>query len=1343
MTDRSSSGGAAAARGTGAEPRIFSWLAAHALAAEPLPGDEWVPDARITDIGMQTAKKMDDVEFLTGRGGHVFIQSKNSLRLVASEDSDLGEAVGQAVQQYLAGTGSRGIEESRDRLVIVTDGGASQPVRRHLAQVVDRLATLPVTSKAEEVCRSEDDRKALRILQSHIERSWIAQTGRKLCETDLRALFRVLRVRVLQLGKGEPNRVTAESLLRRVLVDPERASTAFELLRSLGQDGNERQRWNRRQDLIQALEHEGCVLTEGAREESSQGIQRMLVAQERAAEFFANPLIERRLMVASDVYVRQVFSSPRTTDEDADDTRAGSMPPAGFEASAPQPIQAVLSGPGARHLLVFGVPGVGKSTLTLQETARLARQALGREPRQAGALLPLRVSAADLAASDGSWSTRLWESAMRLLASNLDRRLPADLLSAGDVQWLVMIDGLDEVTDPSSRSTVVKTLARRARQDSRMRLLITTRPLPADQVTLLQQSGFDAYELQPFDHERLTEFANKWFKAPEVASRFLSQVGRAGLHELVRVPLLATVAAILHEQEPQRPLPANRYALYEQYRSHLRQKRTAAARERGKRALAADELDRRMDELLQHLAQIQITRTAPDLLVAARRWTQTEIGMRETVSTPGWPELVAEALTDTGFLVRVGSGVRFVHASFAEHLAAEAEAERLPEQFDADDPDWQAALGRAVRAQSRAADSVHLPGDEDVARAVLVHYTYQRPGPGAALGSRLQHGGSLGRLLAGHLLAEGGLLADGAVEEPLITQFLDQLRDAVHRHEDDLQEWFRIAGYLRAAPVTEYFRTLAQDRREPAYERIQAARALAVHHPDCSARALRALAEDEATDPNMLGWVAQLLHEADSTQTEYAAGVLHRMLARPSVAPESRRGAAETLASFGGTYLEQAAMLLTAMATDPTATVSDRLDAARMLRPLGPAFSTQATRALRAIYQQRDADGFIIAGALRELSVLDPDFTDAQAEGFLAELESTTDCPEVVRGDVLWLTASGPRHTEATAAALRTMIANPHVSDATRQTAEDELRRLLPSESTRVVPSDRSVPFPASISTQPPAQLCRVLADPEEDDSRRLDAARELSEWGPAEQERAAAALRGTLAVASTSHDLYTTALVMDELGRVYTPEAASILKRLITDPGMPHQDRIHAARTLIDLGPQYAEEAAGVLQTIIANAATNPDSRRDAIQTMGFFRPEFAPRAAAYLRSLMAAPTTAVPSEHRSICAEALGHLGPLWAQEAARTLRQTIERDSAPGTERLDCATSLAELGYQYRVEAIAFLRTFMTDRTQLDDDRFRASLDLYDLAEEYGHETAQVLRETAPEFYAALVRPPGHDD
>ncbi|MET8454691.1 hypothetical protein, partial [Streptomyces sp. NPDC005209] len=232
----------------------------------------------------------------------------------------------------------------------------------------------------------------------------------------------------------------------------------------------------------------------------------------------------------------------------------------------------------------------------------------------------------------------------------------------------------------------------------------------------------------------------------------------------------------------------------------------------------------------------------------------------------------------------------------------------------------------------------------------------------------------------------------------------------------------------------------------------------------------------------------------------------------------------------------------------------------RLLRPLDP---TQARTALQAIYWHRDADEFIIAGALQKPSVLDPDFTDAQAEGFLAELESATDRLESVRVGVTWLTASGPHHTEATAAALRTVIANPHTKDRTRQTAEDQLRRLLPSESTAAVPNNRLAPIPAGITPNPAAQLRRVLANPEQDSTSRLDAARELSEWEPTEQERAAAALRNALAEARMAPDLHTTALVMDELGRVYTPEAASILKRMITDPAAPKRDRIQAARTV------------------------------------------------------------------------------------------------------------------------------------------------------------------------------------
>ena len=62
-----------------------------------------------------------------------------------------------------------------------------------------------------------------------------------------------------------------------------------------------------------------------------------------------------------------------------------------------------------------------------------------------------------------------------------------------------MIDGLDEITDPGRRSALISQLAARTRdQDTELRLLITTRPLPGAELDNFQGSTVGQYHLEPF-----------------------------------------------------------------------------------------------------------------------------------------------------------------------------------------------------------------------------------------------------------------------------------------------------------------------------------------------------------------------------------------------------------------------------------------------------------------------------------------------------------------------------------------------------------------------------------------------------------------------------------------------------------------------------------------------------------------------------------------------------------------------------------------------------------------------------------------------------------------------------
>ncbi|MFF9800839.1 NACHT domain-containing protein [Streptomyces rochei] len=1341
MSTRSSAGGAGAARGTGNEPRIFAWFAAHALARQRLP--EWLaPNARVLAVGLQTAYAMDDGGVRTepadeagsgGAEGRLFIQSKSGLTLSESGTSDLAAAIDQAVAQWHVGIAGRRLEEKRDRLVIVTDAASSQPVQKDLYRVINnRLATAP----DEPAGRNSEEETALRVLRGHVERAWRAQTGREPGTNELANFHGLLRLLVLDLDEGKPGRTDAENLLRPVLAAPEQAANVWESLTVIGQGLNERQQWYHRRHLIWALRHRSYALSATALDRTDKGIEALLQAQVRAAELFPNPLIEiERPTPAIDVYVRQTVLASAPTSPDA---------------FAPQPFNEVLARSGSRHFLVLGEAGLGKSTLTRQEAARLAQRMLdaspGETPRTLPRLLPLWVSALDLAEAQGPMTTRILTALVKALGPHLQHKLPEDLLAtAADEPWLLLIDGLDEISDPVRHLQMLKTLAAYARQEDGMRMVITTRALSAEELKWLGASGFGTYALQRLDHRQLTDFAHNWFGDESAATRFLVQANRPELRDLVRVPLMATLAAMLHKEDPERALPRHRYTLYDQFLNLLREARSSIPSpgddpHHSARVLKA--LREQKEDLVHHLAQVQISGSSKDLLPEAVDRTKRSIGRRETRRVLGWSERVAKTLTDTGLFVRTGSGLRIVHMSFAEHLAAEAHAERLPARFDAEHPDWLGVMSRALSAQSRQdtwaqSSGMDLTGPEDnVARDTLVHHTYLHPQTAAELVRHLQTRGRNGQLLAGYLLGEGDTPTTGWDAECLISAFIDHLRDAVHREgavhcrEERLETWFHVAGRIPAPLIGDYLHALAKDRRRPTYGRVIAARALADSRPQQAIEALRSILDDESTDPNIFGETVRTLIDIDPAQTECAADALRRLLNHRSASPESICRAAETLASLGETYVSEAAAKLLMSASNLDAAPSDRLNAARLLGDLGPAYRQRCVQALWGVVDAPDTDVFERTEAMRELSILDAEGADEVAKELLAFLTDEAPSPSYVRNAAEMIVASSPHRLHEVVAALRTFVENPAIAETTRTAAESQLRTLLPRESSPGTPPRAQEPDPSS----PVEEMCRVLADPEEGFDRLLMAAEALSELGLAEAEQGAVVLRGRIAQMSMGPDLLDIALALAELGPAYGTEVAAILRGVIAASTTPSDDRVRATHMLLDLGPQYAAEAFGVLRSIADDASTDEDTRDNAIRGMGYFRPEHAPQAAEYLRGRIAASECDTPARRR-VLAEALGWLGPLWAAEAAHSLRGIMNDTAVPGAERVECAVSLVSVGQQYEVEAIAWLRGFMKDPSQAGDDRDLASHRLLDITGKYLYEQDQVMRETSPELYAKL--------
>jgi hypothetical protein len=223
-----------------------------------LTADWRVSAARVEEIGGQTGHEMDDIGVVTDRRGYIFVQAKHRLQLSDGRDSALGEAVDQAVRQFMDGApgdpdGSRRVlEPGRDALVILTDAAGSAPVRLHLKAVVVRFAGLPREKPLDDPAKNAPERSALKALLSRLRAAFARHDdGQVPTEDRLRAIGGLLDVIALDLDPGGSDRVNAESHLRGVLHDPATASGVWNDL--VGQGLIESQRWANRDEARQAL----------------------------------------------------------------------------------------------------------------------------------------------------------------------------------------------------------------------------------------------------------------------------------------------------------------------------------------------------------------------------------------------------------------------------------------------------------------------------------------------------------------------------------------------------------------------------------------------------------------------------------------------------------------------------------------------------------------------------------------------------------------------------------------------------------------------------------------------------------------------------------------------------------------------------------------------------------------------------------------------------------------------------------------------------------------------------------------------------------------------------------
>lgn len=960
----------------------------------------------------------------------------------------------------------------------------------------------------------------------------------------------------------------------------------------------------------------------------------LMRAQARAAEALPYQLFGPRRPALSAVHVRQML---------------------GPRQGAACSLETALA--RDRHLVLLGGPGQGKSTLTLELTGRLARRWLGQaDGEDLPVVLPLRVTARQLAGDLGSsWSTALVRAATAELGGHLDRAPePSSVAETpGGVRWLLLVDGLDEIPEPDRRARLLEVLAgRMAEADAPHRVLVTTRPLhPAE---LDQLDGVARYALEPLDTAALDLFATRWF-APDRdrAHRFLREATAAGLLELIRVPLMAAVTAVVFQHDPDRPLPLRRFDLYERYLAQAMAK--AAADPRG--TLSPE----RYDRLLERLGTAQVDTDEPLLDVAlACLAEQAPAGGRRP---PDWEIRAGDLLTRSGLLVRHGQRWEFLHFSFAEHFAAAARARHLPERFDP-------AHAELRRLVDRAADFTTA-----LDTSTFIHYARLHPGAVPPLIDWLRRGSWRYRQLVASLLANG-LPGTTAQRRAAVADVEHEITQS-----DDGQPTWLLAELARADPAAVPALTrIADNPTSPGWVRAAAIEALVRlpgHTVREAAESLRALArEDRQTGA---GWARAtagggLLGLAPEFRDE-GIRLLRGVLSDPHAHPDARFQAATRLAWSGLPQLEtEAAEALRTMTSDPCATAAERQWAARGLAVLDRGHPEEAAAALDAVLADPEADAVFVGATVYGFGALPRRFWTTAVERFRGIL-------------------ADPRATAADRQRIATALT--HLGTDFHEEAADALRRILAEPCDDLGVLVRAAETLSAVSPAVPGDAITALRTIAEDSGaqpwHRQAAVRCLVRLDPRLRDEAVARLRA-MAAASTATLRLAAAVGLAHIATEFQHDAAAQLCAVLTDTAAAPRDRIRAAHWLLELRHEDRETPATILRELLAADTVAPTDRAEAARILARSGPEHTTAAATALNALLTHPAT-TPSAGVDIAYD-LGRLGPANLPAARAHLHTLMRTPDVETAVRRRAARRLAKLDPTQHPEASALIAELRAD-------------------------------------------------
>ncbi|MEV6345617.1 trypsin-like peptidase domain-containing protein [Actinoplanes sp. NPDC051851] len=560
-------------------------------------------------------------------------------------------------------------------------------------------------------------------------------------------------------------------------------------------------------------------------------LHRMLVAQRRAAEELPYQVVDGEVPLST-VFVEQRAESYRTERSRAQ-VRGGTTP---LEPSA-IPATEMLN--RHRNALVVSGPGGGKSTLLQHLVAESAAWWLqpeqpgeGEEP-PIGPVVALRCAATRLLTGAG-WFDAVAQAVTADLHGFLASSVTAALFEkppAPGVDWLILIDGLDEVFDPRKRARLIRILAEHiATYGGQARFVVSSRVLSAAEFGDLRSlaHGVDQahrlgeYNLRPFDRPAVETFAHRWYQLrdPAVAEQrrdsFLRQVDAHRMMPVVRIPLLCTIAADVHQHYPDDELPKGRTGLYRRFVDTLLKGRQTFPDVRTKVRQQLHDLGAEAEafgetlfslrrQCVTHLAVERLQHDRHPSIPAVRSWLAARgVPVPEDVTD----QHLTDAILSTGLIVHRGDGLEFTHQSIAEYLFGLEQARDL-------DGEWWLGQVRAHGASSTALFALGAYTDAGHDPVPMVR-ALAEPG-------RNRQYPQLAELAA--------VLADGSAEEPGGRVLADLTMEAVELAAAAPPRTLRAVGQaaravLHRSPDTTRLVELIENPATPEAKRIEVATVL-------------------------------------------------------------------------------------------------------------------------------------------------------------------------------------------------------------------------------------------------------------------------------------------------------------------------------------------------------------------------------------------------------------------------------------------------------------------------------------------------------------------------------------